>query len=179
MFQALRSQAALQSKASDIYGAIVTQARHPDFYLRLGVPDTAAGRYEMVVVHLFLVLERLRADPAATDDLARALLETFIADMDDSVREMGTGDVAVGRKVRRAAAGFYERSRDYRAALAVPERRELARALARHAHARESAGTHAEALASYVRMASADLMRHDLAGTPEPIAFPPPAAVEL
>jgi cytochrome b pre-mRNA-processing protein 3 len=180
MFRALRSQAALQRKASDIYGAIVTQARHPDFYGRLGVPDTPVGRYEMVVVHLFLVLERLRADPLAADELARALIETFVADMDDSVREMGTGDVGVGKKVRRAAAGFYERSRDYRAGLAAPDRQELARALARHAYPHESADNHADELASYMRAAGAALMLHDLASAiAEPIAFPAPAAVDL
>lgn len=180
MFHALRSQAALQHKASDIYGAIVTQARHPDFYGRLGVPDTPVGRYEMVVVHLFLVLERLRADPLAADELARALIETFVADMDDSVREMGTGDVGVGKKVRRAAAGFYERSRDYRAGLAAPDRQELARAVARYAYAHESADDHGEELASYMRAAGAALTRHDLAGAiAEPIAFPAPAAVDL
>jgi cytochrome b pre-mRNA-processing protein 3 len=180
MFQALRSQAALQRKAGDIYGAIVTQARRPDFYGRLGVPDTPVGRYEMVVIHLFLVLERLRADPAAADDLARALIEAFVADMDDSVREMGTGDVGVGKKVRRAAAGFYERSRDYRAGLAAPDRQQLARALARHAYAHESADDHADELASYMRAAGSALMRHDLASPiAEPIAFPAPAAVDL
>jgi cytochrome b pre-mRNA-processing protein 3 len=179
MFQALRPQAALQRKASDIYGAIVTQARHPDFYSRLGVPDTPVGRYEMVVVHLFLVLERLRTDRREADDLARALIETFVADMDDSVREMGTGDVAVGKKVRRAAAGFYERSRDYRAGLEAPDRQELARALARHAYAHESADASGEELASYVREATAVLMRHDMAGADAgPIAFPAPVAAE-
>jgi hypothetical protein len=86
----------------------------------------------------------------------------------------------VGKKVRRAAAGFYERSRDYRAAMAAPDHHELARTLARHAHARESATKHGEELASYVRLADADLMRHELAGAPEePIVFPPPVAVEL
>jgi cytochrome b pre-mRNA-processing protein 3 len=174
MFQALRPQAALQRKASDIYGAIVTQARHPDFYSHLGVPDTPAGRYEMVVVHLFLVLERLRADRRETDDLARVLIETFVADMDDSVREMGTGDVAVGKKVRRAAAGFYERSRDYRAGLVAPDRQELARLLARHAYGAHASG---EELASYVREAAAALMRQDIAGSDAcAIAFPAPAA---
>jgi cytochrome b pre-mRNA-processing protein 3 len=177
MFQALRPQAALQRKASDIYGAIVTQARHPDFYGRLGVPDTPVGRYEMVVVHLFLVLERLRADPSGTDELARALLETFVADMDDSVREMGTGDVAVGKKVRRAAAGFYERSSDYRAGLAAPAPQDLARVLARHAYGHERGDDHGLELASYVRAAGTALMRHDLSGgTGPPIAFPAPAA---
>jgi cytochrome b pre-mRNA-processing protein 3 len=180
MFRALRSQAALQRKAREIYGAIVTQARHPDFYGRLGVPDTPVGRYEMVVVHLFLVLERLRADPLAADELARALIETFVADMDDSVREMGTGDVGVGKKVRRAAAGFYERSRDYRAGLAAPDRQELAGALARHMHAHESADDHADELASYMRAAGSALMRHDLtSASAEPIAFPAPSAVDL
>jgi cytochrome b pre-mRNA-processing protein 3 len=128
----------------------------------------------MVVVHLFLVLERLRADHRDADDLARALIETFVSDMDDSVREMGTGDVAVGKKVRRAAAGFYERSRDYRAGLEALDRQELARVLARHVYDAHASG---EELASYVHEAGAALMPHDLADADVgAIAFPAPAA---
>ena len=100
MLQSLKERARLRRKAGEIYGAIVTQARQPAFYAKLGIPDTPVGRYEAVVVHLFLVLERLRAEGTRVGILPRALIEAFVADMDDCLRELGTGDIAVGKKVR-------------------------------------------------------------------------------
>jgi cytochrome b pre-mRNA-processing protein 3 len=160
MLKALRSRAALRRKAGDIYGAIVTQARQPQFYAKLGIPDTPIGRYDVVVLHLFLVLERLRAEGDAADVLQRLLLETFVADMDDSLRELGTGDIVVGKKVRRAAAGFYERARDYRLALMEGDGA-LGQALVRHGLARTDASRETRALCGYVRAAAAALQRLD------------------
>ncbi len=114
MLDFLNARTDMRRKAGEIYGAIVTQARRPVFYAELGVPDTPSGRYEMVVVHLFLVLERLREGADAASPLPRLLVEAFIADMDDSLREIGTGDLAVPKKVRRAATGLYERSMAYK-----------------------------------------------------------------
>ena len=133
----------------------------------------------MVVLHLFLVLERLRAQGARAGTLPRALIEAFVADMDDSLRELGTGDVAVAKKVRRAAAGFYERSGDYRAALAAddPQR---ARACARPAWARprdasRRAARACRAMSARPRRALADQDGEDvLAGR---IAFPAVTAI--
>jgi cytochrome b pre-mRNA-processing protein 3 len=176
MLQSLKERARLRRKAGEIYGAIVTQARQPAFYAKLGIPDTPVGRYEAVVVHLFLVLERLRAEGARAGILPRALIEAFVADMDDCLRELGTGDIAVGKKVRRAAAGFYERSGDYRAALAEPDPERLGHALARHLLGHE--GDTSGALARYVQVAAALLADQScedlLAGR---IAFPLPDAI--
>ena len=128
----LRSRAADRRKAKELYGAVVTQARQPMFYSGLRVPDTPAGRYEMIALHLFLLLERLRAEGAASLRLSRYVIEAFVVDMDDAMREMGVGDLTVPKRVKRAAAGFYERAGDYRAALADPQPSPLAAALARH-----------------------------------------------
>jgi cytochrome b pre-mRNA-processing protein 3 len=84
------------------------------------------------------------------------VLEAFVADMDDSLRELGTGDVVVGKKVRRAAAGFYERSRNYRAALAEGDRA-LEQALVQHGLARPDQPQEGRALAAYVRAAKTAL----------------------
>ena len=85
MLRLLKRRAEFQRKAGEIYGAIVTQARQPVFYARLGIPDTPTGRYEMVVVHLFLVLERLRGEGPLADALAQELVDAFVADMDELV----------------------------------------------------------------------------------------------
>jgi cytochrome b pre-mRNA-processing protein 3 len=160
MLGAFRARATLRRKAGEIYGAIVTQARRREFYAMLGVPDTPAGRYEMVVLHLFLVLERLRAVGLRTRTLQRTLIEAFVKDMDDSLRELGTGDVVVGKKVRRAAAGFYERSKDYRDALGSDEAGAIERALVRHGLASEADPQRSRALSAYVRAAAQALAGH-------------------
>jgi len=108
---------AKRRKAQEIYGAVVAQARHPRFYACHGIPDTPEGRYEMIVLHLFLVLEHLRRAGSAHEELSRMLIETFVTDMDDAMRELGVGDLTVPRKVKAAAAGFYSRSGAYRTAL--------------------------------------------------------------
>jgi cytochrome b pre-mRNA-processing protein 3 len=151
----------MRRKAGEIYGAIVTQARRPAIYASLGVPDTPSGRYEMVVVHLFLVLERLRSAPGGGADLPRLLVEAFIADMDDSLREMGTGDLTVPKKVRRAATGLYERSMAYKAALAAGDADALAAVLTEHAYAGSDAQL-ASSLARYVQAAAAALAATDV-----------------
>ncbi len=155
MLKAFRTRATLRRKAGEIYGLIVTQARQPAFYAALGVPDTPEGRYNVVVLHLFLVLERLRT-VAATQALQQALIEAFVSDMDDSMRELGTGDVVVGKKVRKAASGFYERSRGYREALASEDAAGLAEALMRWM-APEADAQKGGALAAYVRAGAAAL----------------------
>ncbi len=164
MLASLKTRAEMRRKAGEIYGAIVTQARQPDFYSALGIADTPGGRYEMVVLHLFLVLERLRTAPSAASALPRLVVEAFIADMDDSLREMGTGDLAVPKKVRRAAAGFYERSTDYKAALSADDEQALARALAKHAFGSGVENEASQELAAYVRRATRSLAREDEAG---------------
>jgi cytochrome b pre-mRNA-processing protein 3 len=111
----------------------VTEARAPGFYSHAGVPDTAEARYEMIVLHLSLVMDRLAAAGKGGRALARALAETFVTDMDDNLREMGVGDLGVPRKVKRAAAGLYERAQRYRLALAAAAgERALEAALGEH-----------------------------------------------
>ena len=148
-------------KAKELYGAVVTQARQPLFYTGLGVPDTVEGRYEVIVVHLFLLLERLRRDGEATRTLSRRVIEAFVTDMDDAMREMGVGDLSVPKKVQRAAAGFYERAGEYRAALEAGDPGKLAAALAGRllsgpADARPAME---ELLAAYVRNVASGLSR--------------------
>ncbi len=160
MLDFLNARTDMRRKAGEIYGAIVTQARRPAFYADLGVPDTPSGRYEMVVVHLVLVLERLRSVPAADADLPRLLVEAFIADMDDSLREMGTGDLTVPKKVRLAATGLYERSVAYKAALAASDGEDLEAVLREHTYA-DADAQFAPRLARYVRAAAAALTATD------------------
>lgn len=100
-----------------LYGAVVDQARKDVLFLDLGIPDSVDGRFESVVLHLVLVLRRLRRDFPEGEDLAGSLQEAFYADMDRSLREMGAGDLGVGKRVQRMAEGFMGRLASYEAAL--------------------------------------------------------------
>jgi cytochrome b pre-mRNA-processing protein 3 len=95
----------------------VAQARTPGLYRDLGIPDSLDGRFEAIVLHLVLVLRRLKRDFPEGLDLAEALQEAFFADMDRSLREMGAGDLGVGKRVKRMAEGFMGRLGSYEAAL--------------------------------------------------------------
>lgn len=163
MMSWLRTRGLDRRKAGELYGAVVAQARDPAFYRALGVPDRPEGRYEMIVLHLFLLLERLRQDGLATRARARGVVETFVTDMDDCMREFGVGDLAVPKKVRRAAAGLYERAAAYRAALAHSDPDALALRLAEHAVPGQANAAGAVALAGYTRRAMAHLERQSTA----------------
>jgi cytochrome b pre-mRNA-processing protein 3 len=96
----------------------VAQARSEPFYSRHGVPDTVHGRFEMVVLHVALVLARLELEGADGQAVGRTMLEAFVADMDDACRRLGIGDMGVPRQVKRATAAVLERGNAYRAAVA-------------------------------------------------------------
>lgn len=99
-----------------IYGMIVTQAREAPFYQDLGVPDTVNGRLDLLLLHLWMVLRRLRPIDGGVE-LAQALFDRFCADMDANLREMGVGDLAVPKRMRAFGEAFYGRSAAYDLAL--------------------------------------------------------------
>jgi cytochrome b pre-mRNA-processing protein 3 len=136
--KALFRRAPERRAAHQAYVAIVSQARSPDFYERHGVPDTLDGRFEMIVLHAFLVLHRLRGDDSARP-FGQALFDVFFGDMDRALREMGTGDLSVGKQVERMAEGFFGRIAAYQGGLERPA--ELAAALQRNLYGTVEAPT--------------------------------------
>ncbi|MEM9421005.1 MAG: ubiquinol-cytochrome C chaperone family protein [Pseudomonadota bacterium] len=117
------------SAASKLYWKIVEQARKPVFYSSLGVPDTVEGRFDLVGLHTFLVLRRLKGQ-AKAKDLGQQLFNAMFDDMDASLREMGVGDTRVPKRVRELAEDFTGRVQAYDAAFDDPDA--LASAIARN-----------------------------------------------
>jgi cytochrome b pre-mRNA-processing protein 3 len=122
--------------AHDLYVTVINQARLPDFYLRFGVPDTLDGRFDLIVLHAFLIMRRLRQVKAEEGEgqareVAQALFDLMFADMDQNLREMGVGDMSVGKRVKQMARAFYGRVAAYDDALAA-EGAGLAEALRRN-----------------------------------------------
>jgi cytochrome b pre-mRNA-processing protein 3 len=145
--------------ARSLYGSIVTQARSPRFYAHWGVPDTAEGRFEMIALHLTLVLRRLARERETGRRLARALTETFVADVDDTLREMTVGDLAVPRHVKHAVAVLHDRYATYGEALdAAPDGDRLGTAIrARLARLPGAESLDAANLGEYVAHAASNL----------------------
>ncbi len=112
------------------YLGLVEKARHERFFTEGGVPDTLDGRFEMILLHLFLLLHRLKHAPE-TKPFRQQLMEAFMEDMDRSVRELGVSDTGVGKRVKKMAAAMYgriaayEMSLDDREALKVALRRNV------------------------------------------------------
>lgn len=117
----------------ELYGAAVAAARAPALFATLGVPDTVEGRFDLVSLHVGLLIRRLRrdADPRGPA-LAQAVFDAMFADMDLNLREMGVGDLSVGRKVREAWEAFHGRAVAYESALDSGDAGALAAALARN-----------------------------------------------
>lgn len=103
--------------AERAYAGVVAHARRPEFFTGGGVPDTLDGRFELVCLHAFLYLHRLKGE-ASAGGVSQAFFDTMFADFDRSLREIGTGDLSVGRQVNRMAEAFYGRIHAYEDGLA-------------------------------------------------------------
>lgn len=88
-----------RARYEPLYSNIVTAARDPVWYREGEVPDTIDGRFDMVVAVLALVLLRLERDGRETSEASALLAELFIEDMEGTVRQLGTGDLMVGKRV--------------------------------------------------------------------------------
>lgn len=103
--------------ARALYHAAVDQARRPDFYAALSVPDSLDGRFELVTLHVFMLLRRLKQKGPQAHQVGRRLMEIMVDDFDWSLREMGVGDTGISRRVKEMARGFAGRLTVYDAAL--------------------------------------------------------------
>jgi len=137
-------------QAHQAYVQIVAQARKPVFYADWQVPDTLDGRFDIILLHLFLVVSRCEAEGSHTQRFIRHLSEVFFADMDRSLREMGASDTGVGLRIKNMAQAFYGRLKAYGSA--IGDEAALVEALQRNAYREQPVPGHAiKALAAYVR----------------------------
>lgn len=150
-------------EAYAIYGALVSQARSAALYLHCGVRDTLEGRFEMVLLHAFLVLRRLRLVTEPHTEQAKALsqqiFDILFDDMDQTLREIGIADIKVGKEIKTMAESFYGRIDAYDKGLDAEDEAVLKAALTRNVYPAEPAPSpqDVDALAAYVRRADAAL----------------------
>jgi cytochrome b pre-mRNA-processing protein 3 len=131
-FRGLRRVDRHQRASFSLYAAAVAAARDPWFYQALRVPDTLDGRFDLVALHAFLLIQRLRdaADPGPA--LAQAVFDAMFSDMDHNLREIGVSDLSVGKRVRAMWEAFHGRANVYAAAIRAADREALGAALARN-----------------------------------------------
>lgn len=101
------------TRASEIYELLVARARHEDFYLKNIVPDTFDGRFEMMVMHLYLIHTRLKNANEDGRRISQEVFDAFIADMDAGLREAGVGDQTVPKRIVKMTRVFYGRTGAY------------------------------------------------------------------
>ena len=141
-----------------LYAAAVAVARKPELFSTHAVPDTLDGRFEIISLHVALLVRRLRLDPDPRGaGLAQAVFDAMFADMDTNLREMGVGDMSVGKRVRTMWEGFHGRARAYEEAADAAGGEALRDALARNVWSGQPPGEAASALAAYARAFEASL----------------------
>jgi cytochrome b pre-mRNA-processing protein 3 len=167
------------NKIDDLYGAIVAQSRHAAFYTGYGVPDTLDGRFDLIVLHIVVLLARLdRAGPPGRE-IGQGIFDRFCRDLDANLREMGVGDLAVPKRMRQFGEAFYGRQAAYVAALAAPNRRKLEKALARNIFQGVN-GTSSRRLARYAQALAGQIEVHDQAALLRgAVVFPEPETIPM
>jgi cytochrome b pre-mRNA-processing protein 3 len=159
-----------------LYGMIVAQARLPAFYQVYGVPDTVDGRFELILLHLYLFLRHSDRDPSDRE-LGQQVFDLFCRDMDRNLREMGISDLKVPKEMQRIGEAFYGRASAYQAAMATGDIDVLTKTISRNVYGSEGAEPEAAArLAGYMMKALAELSHQDrdsiqrgMIGFPAPI----------
>ncbi len=140
-----------------LYEAVTLQARQPAFYAELSAPDTTEGRFELYNLHVVLLLDRLKGLGGQAGETAQALFDTYVSSLDDALREMGVGDISVGKKMRKLGEAIYGRVKNFNAALtSAPDAEALEAMMIRTVYAGRD-NPHASELADYVRRAVAAL----------------------
>ncbi|MDB5448512.1 MAG: hypothetical protein JWQ97_3829 [Phenylobacterium sp.] len=147
-----------------LYAGAVEQSRAPALYAALGAPDTVEGRFEIYTLHVVLLLDRLNAPVPQAKEVSQALFDTYVKALDHALREMGVGDLSVGKKMRKLGEAFFGRVKSYHAAFAaLPEVQPLRDLLTRTVY---DAGDPAKApaLAAYVTAQRAHLAGQPIEG---------------
>src|SRR4051794_1349425 len=96
----------VQFAAELAYRRVIEQARQPWFFTEGGLPDTVDGRFELICLHAFLYLHRLKRERPGSATLGQRFFDTMFLDFDRALREMGTGDLSVSREIKRMAQAF-------------------------------------------------------------------------
>jgi cytochrome b pre-mRNA-processing protein 3 len=177
MLKQLRERRARRDLAHALHTRVIEQARRPHFYAVLGVPDTMLGRYEMVCLHAYLVLTRLKREGEAGACVAQTLHNILFDDFDVALRETGLGDMGIGKRIKKLARNLHGRISAYDSGVSASDK-ELAAALSRNMYASaEPSDAQVTGMVAYVRAARRDIDDCPAAALfAAALAFPDPEA---
>lgn len=162
-----------------LYGAIVARSRDPVFYTDYKVPDTVEGRFEMILVHAFLLFHRLKDESEERRQLGQRVFDAFCVDMDANLREMGVGDLTVPKKMKRVTQSFYGRVNAYEIPVDAGQSGALADAVLRNVYGSDAERTlQAAALAAYM-VKAADALKTTAYDTFAAGGFPMPEPARI
>ena len=162
MLKRLFRQRPTERAGKALYVCAVEQARTPALYRDLAAPDTVEGRFELYSLHVYLLLERLKGQGEQAAETAQALFDAYAKALDDALREMGVGDLSVGKKMRKLGEAFFGRVKSYEEAFAsLPDRNALEALLTRTVY--EGQDVAPAPLADYVLRQRAHLAEQPLA----------------
>lgn len=153
MLNWIRERKQRRALAARLHEVVIEQSRRPVFYATHGVPDTMLGRYEMVCLHAYLLLGRLKRAGGPGPRLAQTLHDLIFDDFDIALREVGIGDMGIGKRIKKLARNLHGRISAYEHALSAGNA-EMAAALRRNLYA-SVAPTEAEvaSMIAYIRLA--------------------------
>ena len=156
MLNALRKSKVRRQLAGELHAALVARARQPEFFATFGIKDTLDGRFDLIVLHAWLVLERLRE--AGASSLSQAFIDAVFVGFDEGLRELGAGDIGMGKRVKKLADAFYGRMQAYGDA---SDEAEMEAALIRNLY-RGAPEAGAKPMAHYVMSARSSLKSSDI-----------------
>jgi cytochrome b pre-mRNA-processing protein 3 len=176
VFTQLLARSPARKAAERLHAAAAAQARAEPLYALMGAPDTVEGRFELLTLHVILLIERLKDEGAEAQAVRQLLFDVYVSNLDAALREMGVGDLTVGKRMRKLGEAFYGRARSCETAFgALPDTRPLEEVLGRTVFA-DTPDARPSALAGYVRrcrdvLAAADVQAV-ITGLPPPWAVP-------
>jgi cytochrome b pre-mRNA-processing protein 3 len=174
VFTQLLAKSPTRKAAERLHAGAAAQARAEALYARMAAPDTVEGRFELLTLHVILLIDRLREGSDEALAVRQALFDAYISNLDGALREMGVGDLSVGKRMRKLGEAFYGRARACEAAFAaLPDTRLLGDLLSRTVFD-GAADAEPAALADYLRRCRDALAAADLATL---LASHPPWAV--
>jgi|APCry1669190156_1035279.scaffolds.fasta_scaffold03963_4 cytochrome b pre-mRNA-processing protein 3 len=140
-----------------LHDDMVQAARQPAFYTSMGVADDFEGRFDLLVLHAALITHRLMALPSKGSDMAQDLTDLMFARFDVALREMGVGDLAVPKRIKKLAEAYLGRRKAYEEVFVGRDDEALAAVLARNVLGRADVDQCSRALARYTRQAQSML----------------------
>ncbi len=147
----------------ELYTSAVQAARDPYIFETLRAPDTLDGRFDVIGLYVFLMVNRLHAESETGKDLAQAVFDAMFSDMDINLREIGVSDMRVGKRMRAMWEAFNGRSAAYAAALTAGDMAALPEAVARNVWRGQAPEGSAAALAALMQDQAAHLRTQPIA----------------